>query len=44
MGNRKWEVGSGKSEVGNGKSEVGSRKSELWGVGSGRFEGLAIQF
>ena len=43
MGNRKWEVGSGKSEVGNGKSEVGSRKSELWGVGRGRFEGLAIQ-
>ena len=36
-------MGSGKSEVGNGKSEVGSRKSELWGVGSGRFEGLAIQ-
>ena len=37
-------MGSGKSEVGNGKSEVGSRKWELWGVGSGRFEGLAIQF
>ena len=43
VGNRKWEVGSGKSEVGNGKSEVGSRKWELWEVGSGRFEGLAIQ-